>query len=164
MNAVQKLRQLVDEIKGSPDPFKKVDAWSLIGRLLGRTPGVNQAEVKRVIDAKDVAGLDAIVHGVEHPGAQKKPEPAYKAAAKEVTDEELRHAMKMFRKRLRLSRLSDESRLSGRYTSKGETSKIDAIIPPTEIPTAVWAALVEKGGLEYTGEGFYKLPGDPKRA
>lgn len=163
MNAVQKLRQLVDEIKSSPDPFKKVDAWSLIGRLLGRTPGVDQADVKRVIAEKDVEGLDAIVHAIEHPEARTKPEPAYKAAAKNVSDEEMRHAMKLFRKRLKLARLSDESKLGGRYTSSGKASQIDAIIPPTEIPTAVWAALVDKGELEYTGEGFYKLASEKER-
>lgn len=163
MNAVQKLRSLVDEIRGAADPFKKVDAWSLAERLLSRTPGVDQAAVKRAVAAKDVVALDEIVRGVEHPEAKAKPEPAFKAAAREATDEELRHAMKAFRKRLKLARLSDESRLGGRYTSTGRASQIDAIIPPTEIPTGVWAALVERGELEYTGEGFYKLPGDAKR-
>lgn len=161
MNAVQKLRQVVGEIQGSDDPFAKVDAWSLAGRLLGRMP-VDQGEVKRVVEEKDVGGLDALVHGLEHPGETKKAEPAFKAASREVSAEEMRHAMKVFRKRLKLARLSDESRLSGRYTSKGRSSGIDAILAPTEIPTSVWAALVEKGELEYTGEGFYKLPGEAR--
>lgn len=161
MNAVQKLRQVVGEIQGSSDPFAKVDAWSLAGRLLGRMP-VDQGEVKRVVEARDVSGLDALVHGLEHPEEKKREESPIKAAAREVSAEEMRHAMKLFRKRLKLARLSDESRLSGRYTSKGKASNIDAIIPPTEVPTAVWAALVEKGELEYTGEGFYKLPGEER--
>lgn len=171
MNAVQKLRSLVDEIKGSPDPFKKVDAWALAERLLGRMPGVDQAELKRVAAEKDVAGLDTIVHAIEHPEERKKAEPGAAAggagdaggAAREISEEEMRHAMKAFRKRLKLARLSDESRITGRLLTKGQSSQIDAIIPPTDIPTEVWQALVQRGELEYTGEGFYALPGDTKR-
>ena len=159
VNAVQKLRQLVDEIRGSGDGFAKVDAWALAGRLLARTPGVDRGEAQRVVEAKDAEGLEALVHGLEHPEEKKRAAPT--EGAREVSDEEARHAMKAFRKRLRLARLADESRLSGRRLTKGRASEIDAIIPPSEIPTAVWAALVERGELEYTGEGFYTLPKPP---
>ncbi|KAA0217538.1 MAG: hypothetical protein DYG94_01195 [Leptolyngbya sp. PLA3] len=67
-------------------------------------------------------------------------------------------ALKAFKKRLKLARLADESRLGGRYTSGGRESQIDAIIPPNEFPAAVWKALEKAGRLKHTGQGFYAEP------
>jgi len=69
----------------------------------------------------------------------------------------LKRAMKAFRKRLKLARLNDESRLGGRYTSSGRKSSIDAIQPPHQYPREVWDELVRQGKLVYTGQGFFRL-------
>jgi len=71
--------------------------------------------------------------------------------------ENLKRAMKAFRKRLKLQRLDDESRLGGRYVSGGRKSNIDAIQPPNQYPPEVWKALVSEGKLIDTGGGFYRL-------
>ncbi|MAY75388.1 MAG: hypothetical protein CMJ31_11855 [Phycisphaerae bacterium] len=63
--------------------------------------------------------------------------------------------MRAFKKRLKLARLNDESKLGGRYTSGGKKSKIDAIEPPTEFGPEVWRALAAEGRLRHTGQGFY---------
>lgn len=151
MNALEKLRELVGEIRASNSPAQASAAWSLAGRLLGRMP-VDQDELARVIRECDGAGLDAIVTRLEHPepgpdegGSQATP----------VSDAEMTAALRAFRKRLKLSRLSDESKLGGRLLTGGRSSQIDAIIPPREYPPAVWRALVEAGKLKYTGQGFY---------
>jgi len=68
--------------------------------------------------------------------------------------------MKAFKKRLKLGRLADESRLGGRYTSGGRTSKIDAIEPPREFEPGVWKALAAEGKLRDFGRGFYGLMGE----
>lgn len=150
MNAVQKLRELVGEVhKG---PASAMQAWPVAGRLLSRMP-LDQAEVKRVCDARDAVGLDALVRRLESPEPEK-PAPVDPAVAA-VSAEEMRAALHAFNKRLKVMRLSDESRLGGRYTSGGRESKIDAIQPPGEYPDAVWKALVAAGKLRYTGEGFY---------
>ncbi len=151
MNALQKLRQLVGEIgKG---PASAMQAWPVAQRLLSRMP-LDQAEIKRVCDARDAAALDAIVTRLE--GAESRPAAmTAAAAAAAVTEEEMKAALKAFHKRLKLARLSDESRLGNRYTSGGRTSKIDAIIPPDQYPPEVWKALAAAGHLKDTGNGFY---------
>lgn len=153
MNAAQKLRQTLDSIVASTESGRDPSSdWSLLHRLLGRMP-IDQAEVERCVSERDLAGLDALVTLVEHPERIGGPgrDPA------EVPYDEKHAAMKAFRKRLKLARLADESRLSGRLLTKGEGSSIDAIIPPSEYPREVWDALVNDGELEYTGQGFYAL-------
>lgn len=150
MNAVQKLRQLVGEMgKGEASAMQ---AWPVATRLLARMP-VDEAEVKRVCEARDAVGLDVLVTRLENPQPERPVEVDPEVAA--VTPDEMKAALHAFNKRLKVMRLSDESRLGGRYTSGGRESKIDAIQPPNTYPEAVWKALVVAGKLRYTGEGFY---------
>ena len=72
--------------------------------------------------------------------------------------EELRRAMKAFKKRLKLSRLDDESSLGHGPMTGGKSSSIVAIMPPNQYPKAVWDALVAQGRLKYSGQGLYQLP------
>lgn len=74
-----------------------------------------------------------------------------------IDPETLKLALKAFRKRLKLTKLDDESRLGGRYTSAGRHSQIVAIMPPYGYPRAVWAELARQGRLKEAGNGFYEL-------
>ncbi len=151
MNIVQKLRSMVGEI-GKAQGKKLDEAWALVERILGRVP-VDQEEGARVVKERDVAGLDILVAKLENPQAEA-PKPK---AGDQVSEGDMDAALKAFKKRLKLARLSDESRLGNRYTTGGRKSEIDAIIAPTEWPKEVWDALVEAGRLQYTGQGFYAL-------
>ncbi|MCB9851401.1 MAG: hypothetical protein H6817_11935 [Phycisphaerales bacterium] len=71
--------------------------------------------------------------------------------------EELRKAMKAFKKRLKLSRLDAESSLGRGATSSGHPSGIVSIIPPNQYPKAVWDELVRLGRLKYVGQGLYEI-------
>lgn len=73
------------------------------------------------------------------------------------TKEELRLAMKAFRKRLKLTRLDDESRLGYGPTSSGQSSGIAAITPPDQYPKALWQELARKGKLRKESGGLYSL-------
>jgi hypothetical protein len=76
--------------------------------------------------------------------------------------EVLRRALKAFKKRLKLSRLDDESRLGHGPMSKGAgKGGIVAITPPMEYPRAVWEALVDQGKLRRAGQGLYELANPP---
>jgi hypothetical protein len=150
MNVVQKLRQLVGEIRTSPSPSKRAEAWALAERLLMRMP-VQPSAIEAACAAKDADALDAIVARLEHPGPAAAPDHG-------IPDEELDKALKAFKKRLKVMRLADESKLRGRRLSSGKESEIDAIVPPTEFPREVWAALAARGDLRDTGGGFYRLP------
>ncbi len=69
----------------------------------------------------------------------------------------LKNAMKAFRKRLKLARLDDESRLGHGAMTGGGRSGIVAIAPPTRYPQAVWDELVNQGKLRRAGHGLYEL-------
>jgi hypothetical protein len=71
--------------------------------------------------------------------------------------EELRKAMKAFKKRLKLARLEDESRLGHGPMSKGGKSEIMAVMPPNQYPRAVWEELERQGKLRGAGHGLYEL-------
>jgi hypothetical protein len=73
------------------------------------------------------------------------------------TKEELKKALKAFKKRLKLTRLDDESRLGGGHLTKGEGSSIVSIMPPNEFSQAVWDELVRQGKLKKAGYGTYEL-------
>jgi len=79
----------------------------------------------------------------------------------EFTPEHLKKALKAFKKRLKLTRLDEESGLGGGPFSKGGDSGIIAIQPPREYPHAVWEKLVEQHRLRSAGSGMYELVEDP---
>jgi hypothetical protein len=71
--------------------------------------------------------------------------------------EELKRAFKAFKKRLKLTRLDDESQLSRRPVTGGKPSGVVAIMPPSQFPPAVWEELVRQGKLKKAGHGTYEL-------
>ncbi len=71
--------------------------------------------------------------------------------------EEFKLAMKAFRKRLRLTRLDDESKLGHGAMTSGGKSGIVAVAPPVQFPKAIWGELVTAGKLKYVGHGLYEL-------
>ena len=73
------------------------------------------------------------------------------------TPQQLRNALKAFKKRLKLARLDDESRLGRGAMTSGSKSGIVAITPPHQYPRAVWDELVKQGRLKYSGQGVYEL-------
>jgi hypothetical protein len=76
------------------------------------------------------------------------------------TPEELKRALKAFKKRLKLTQLNEDSRISGNPLT-GPRSSIVAIVPPTEFPQAVWDELVRQGKLKKAGRGMYELTAQP---
>lgn len=82
------------------------------------------------------------------------------AAPSPFDPEELRKALKAFKKRLKLARLEDESRLGHGPMSKGGKSEILAVPPPHQYPRAIWEELVRQGKLRNSGHGLYELAGE----
>ena len=73
------------------------------------------------------------------------------------TPQELKSALKAFRKRLKLTRLDDQSRLGYGPMTGGQQSSIVAITPPDHFPAAVWEELARQGKLKRAGSGMYSL-------
>jgi len=76
------------------------------------------------------------------------------------TPQHLKQALKAFKKRLKLTRLDEESGLGGGPLSSGRDSGIVAIQPPNQYPREVWEKLVEQGKLRHAGGGLYGLVRD----
>ncbi len=76
------------------------------------------------------------------------------------TPQDLKAALKAFKKRLRLTRLDAESSIAGGPLSSGRGAGIVAIMPPNQFPPEVWAELVKQGKLKKAGGGMYELVGE----
>lgn len=76
-------------------------------------------------------------------------------------NEVLKAAFKAFRKRLKLTRLDEESSVVGANPlTSGKKSDIVAIMPPDQFPPAVWEELVRQGKLKKGPRGTYEM-GEP---
>jgi hypothetical protein len=84
-------------------------------------------------------------------------EPESTSSPEPPSKEELRLAMKAFRKRLKLTRLDDESRLGYGPMSSGQQSGIAAITPPDQFSKLVWQELAKQGKIKHDRGGLYSL-------
>ena len=73
-----------------------------------------------------------------------------------ATDDELKKALKAFKKRMKLTQLDDDSRL-GHSPLTGSHSKVISIQPPAGFGREIWEELADKGYLKRDGVGFYEL-------
>ena len=90
-----------------------------------------------------------------------EPEPSESAPSEPVpTKQELKAAMKAFRKRLKLTCLDDQSKIGVGPMSSGQQSSIVGITPPNQYPQSVWEELARRGRIKYSGNGQYEL-GEP---
>ena len=74
-----------------------------------------------------------------------------------LTKETIKRAMKALRKRLKLARLDDESKLGGDALTGGVKSSICAVKPPEQYPLEVWDELVRVGRLRKLDVGLYEI-------
>jgi hypothetical protein len=73
------------------------------------------------------------------------------------TPQELKSALKAFRKRLKLTQLDDQSRLGYGPMTGGHASGIVAIMPPDQFRKEIWDELARQGKLKRSGNGTYAL-------
>ncbi|MFN0012390.1 MAG: hypothetical protein ACKVS8_12195 [Phycisphaerales bacterium] len=93
------------------------------------------------------------------PANTPHPQPAATPAPAPLDPAVLKSAFNAFKKRWKLTRLDQESRLGGgRPTTGGKPSNIAGIEPPREFPPAVWAELAKQGRIKNQHGGFYGMP------
>jgi hypothetical protein len=181
-----KLSQIVSDIWLAEAGTDTTKLWGKAQIALMRM-GVDANRVAQVVGKRDVEALAALVKEVDATGAkpqaadgadgrgipkapgaipvndtrtvkQMQAEKAAEGGFDSLDRENLKRAMKAFRKKLKNMRRDDESRLGNRYTTYGKQSSIAAITPPNQYPAAVWEKLVEEGRLKKGGQGTYELP------
>ena len=72
------------------------------------------------------------------------------------TEDEMKKALKAFKKRLKLTQLDDDSRL-GHSPLTGAREQIVSIQPPAGFGREIWEKLADEGFLKRDGIGFYSL-------
>ena len=77
-----------------------------------------------------------------------------------IEEDELKKALRAFKKRLKLTRLDDESRIGHGPMSGGGKEQIVSIQPPAGFGRAVWEELADRGFLKRDGQGFYEIVQD----
>ena len=148
---VTKLDDLMTAIRGYDDPRRAAGEWKQVYKLLQKTD-LPTDRVTHVVGMRDVARLTELIDQLRAPAAASAP-PHAEAPSRETC----RRAMRAFRKRLALTRLDEESKISSHSAlSKGADSRMTAIVPPTDWPESVWQELVRQGKLLYVGDGFYQ--------
>jgi len=71
-------------------------------------------------------------------------------------EQQLKAALTAFKKRYKLTKLDQESKLGGgRPTTTGKASDLAGIVPPREFPRDVWEELARQGKIKDAGGGFY---------
>ncbi|MGA3066052.1 MAG: hypothetical protein ABSF29_04310 [Tepidisphaeraceae bacterium] len=73
------------------------------------------------------------------------------------TEDELKKALKAFKKRLKLTRLDDDSKLGHSPLTGNAKGEVVAIQPPSGFGREIWEELADKGHLKRDGTGFYEL-------
>lgn len=74
-----------------------------------------------------------------------------------ASEEELRKALKAFKKRIKLMRLDEDSRIGHGPLSGTGKQQIVSIQPPSGFGHEIWEELAAKGYLKHDGGGFYEL-------
>ncbi len=128
------------------DPSRADALWSNM-RADYATTSLMDSEVVAAIEGRNVEAVERILDDWDR---DRRPRP--------FEDRELlKKAMKAFRKRLKVTRLDDESRLGRSHTTKGAASAIVGITPPTEYAAAIWVELARQGRLVDCRGGLYCL-------
>jgi hypothetical protein len=181
----QRLGELVSELYLCTDPAKVERLWQSARTAL-HNMGVHQSRMDVLMTKRSAELLAALVNELALEGGQSRvtkplptpvmppsPAPAAPASAAPaaapgqapapaaIPPETLKSAMKAYKRRLKLTRLDEESKLTRRALTSGQSSAVAAIIPPNDFPRPVWEELARQGKLKYTGGGFYALGPQP---
>ena len=147
---VAQLDELMTAIQGYDDPRRAGGEWKQVYRLLQKTD-LPTNRVTHVVGMRDPAQLTELIDQLRDPAAAS----AQHADAPDA--QTCRRAMRAFRKRLALTRLDEESKISNHSAlTSGADSRMAAIVPPTDWPESVWQELVRQDKLRYVGHGFYE--------
>ena len=138
------------------DPRRASAEWKQIYRILQKSP-LAERQYQGVVGRRDLPGLDALIEQLR--SAQPSSEsPAGDESGVDAAT--CRKALQAFRKRARLTRLDDESKLGHSPLSKGSDDRLGAITLPAEFADEVWQALLRQGRIRSVGHGLYELNPD----
>ncbi len=149
------------------DPAASGPHWGAMHKLLLKAK-VDPQALMRIVGARDLAELRRAVARAKGesvpdaaPAADAGADAAAGASAQQFDEAFLQDALRMFRKRLKLSQLDADSKLGHGPTSGTGQHRIQSMVPPRDHPIAVWEALAKLGKLRREGDGFYSIVEQP---
>lgn len=78
--------------------------------------------------------------------------------AESARELELKQAYNAFKKRLKLTKLDQESKLgASRPMTSGKKTEGMGIVPPNQFPREIWQELARQGKIKDMGGGFYSM-------
>ena len=153
---LSKASTLLAAIKAFPDPRRASAEWKQVYQVLKKTPAAG-SHLDNLVAGRDVTALEKTIVELRASSAIDPSQLAEPA----IDDATLRAALKGFKRRLKLVRLDDESRIDLRDpTTKGGSGEIAAIEPPRDWPGEVWTALAARGCLRRSGGGMFEFIAD----
>lgn len=175
---IDQARAVLSEISTNPTGPAAGAQWKTIHGLLKKAP-CDQMRLARCIAERDVDTMRSILDEVasapppaprnaapapagEAPAARSSMPPAVMVRAEKPTPQQLKTALAAFKKRLKLTKLDQESRLGHGPLSSGSKTTVIAILPPNLYPKIYWEELEKQGLIRNTGGGFYELVEKPK--
>lgn len=160
---LQTLKELLEQLS-SADASQAGPLWGQTHQTLLKTD-VDKQAIIQIIASRDMGALIVLIGAIEHgEDLSNKTPPPSDEPTREFDPDQLKQAMRAYRKRLKLTRLDDESRLSVSPMTGGKTSQIRAILPPHEYERDVWDELVRQGKLLNAKGGFYELADEKPNA
>ncbi len=150
------LVSLLAAIARFPDPRRATAEWKQAYNLLKKTPAAG-SHLDNLIARRDVEALRAVIESMQ---AAQSGEPV--AAGPVIEDAILKAALKGFKRRLKLVKLDEDSRIDRRdpLSGGGTSDDIAGIEPPRDWGSEVWAELVRRGALKHAGGGTYQFVTD----
>ncbi len=175
--ALQNLGEIASDLFLCEDSKTAARLWDRVGKALKHTDAP-PATIEKILANRDIAELGKLVNQLAAPGkpgaspspaspptslakpaaqAPQPPAPQEQQSDDPMDPQVQKRAMKAFRKRLKLTRLDEESKLGRSPLTGGKSLGTMAITPPRQYPPAVWEELAKQGKLKRAGTGFYTL-------
>lgn len=179
---IDQARALLATLATDPTGPSSGPKWKSLHTLLKKAP-CDQMRLARFIAERNVEAMRKVLDEVAAapppaprqpayapsadgtpPPPRPSPPPLVQVRAEKPTPQQLKTALAAFKKRLKLTKLEQESRLGRSPLTSGAKSNIIAILPPNPnlYPKIYWEELEKQGQIRNTGGGFYELVDKPK--
>jgi hypothetical protein len=176
MVMLEQARELLNKVAQAPNAPASGPHWKTLHTLLKKAP-CDQMRLARFVAERNVDAMRKLLDEVaaapppaprgvpagsvgDTDGSAARsaaPRPEIIVRAEKPTAQQLKTALAAFKKRLKLTKLDQESRLGRSPMTGGAKSGIVAILPPNLYPRNYWEELEKQGQIRNTGGGFYEL-------
>lgn len=175
MVMLDQARELLNKVAQAPNAPASGPHWKSLHTVLKKAP-CDQMRLARFVAERNVDAMRKLIDEVasapppaprggaattgaetDASAARSLPRPEIIVRAEKPTAQQLKTALAAFKKRLKLTKLDQESRLGRSPMTSGNKSGIVAILPPNLYPRNYWEELEKQGQIRNTGGGFYEL-------